>query len=174
MAAPSPPALNDLDTSAVSVLPSEKSISPNESKEDLSDGLRSRADSGEKVSLADRATQDPSSSLGDAILRLLRLRKRRPDHDLDSVATQSSVFDTDQAEFYRPKHDWEVSLGEKVEAWRHYARDIETFWPLQNIENFDPDFRWTWREEKKVTRATDLKIMVRHLSHSHPRAKQGG
>ena len=98
-----------VDTSAMPVPASEKSISRDDSKEDLSDGLRSRADSIEKVPLADRATQDPSSSLGDAILRLLRLRKRRPEHDLDSIATQSSVFDTEQAEFYKPKDDWEVS-----------------------------------------------------------------
>jgi hypothetical protein len=30
--------------------------------------------------------------------------------------------------------------------------------PYQNIEQFDPDFRWSWREEQKAVRKVDLKI----------------
>lgn len=36
--------------------------------------------------------------------------KRRRVEDLDDVATQESVFDGPQAEFYQPRADWEVGL----------------------------------------------------------------
>lgn len=44
----------------------------------------------------------------DALYSFLRIRKRKAE-DLDEVATQPSVYDTDQAEFYQPRSDWEVS-----------------------------------------------------------------
>jgi hypothetical protein len=59
--------------------------------------------------LADRSAADPASGFGDAILRLLKLRKKRAGVDLDSIATQESVFDTDQGVFYHPKPSYEVS-----------------------------------------------------------------
>jgi hypothetical protein len=40
----------------------------------------------------------------------LHIRRRRA-ADLDDVATQPSVYDTDQAEFFQPRDDWEVSIG---------------------------------------------------------------
>lgn len=58
--------------------------------------------------LADRKDADPASGFGDAILRLLKIRKKRAGVDLDSVATQESVFDTDQGVFYHPKPSYEV------------------------------------------------------------------
>ena len=45
----------------------------------------------------------------DALYSVLGIRKRKSE-DLDEVATQPSVFDTDQAEFYQPRSDWEASL----------------------------------------------------------------
>ena len=49
---------------------------------------------------------------------------RRPEHELDSVATQPSVFDDPVTlEIYRPPSVWE------------------------NAHRFDPLARWTWREE---------------------------
>lgn len=49
---------------------------------------------------------------------------RRPKHELDSVATQPSVFDDPATlEIYRPPAVWE------------------------NVHRFDPAARWTWREE---------------------------
>ena len=59
--------------------------------------------------LADRASADPATGFGDAILRLLKIRKKRAGIDLDSVATQESVFDTDQGVYYHPKPTYEVS-----------------------------------------------------------------
>lgn len=43
----------------------------------------------------------------------LHIRRRRL-ADLDDVATQQSVFDTDQAEFFQPRDDWEVCSGTRL------------------------------------------------------------
>ncbi|CED82286.1 Permease of the major facilitator superfamily [Phaffia rhodozyma] len=86
--------------------------------------------------LADRASIDGNATIGSKILIALRLKKRPAVHGLDSIATQPSVYDTAQAEFYKPRSDWE------------------------NISFFDPLFRWTWREEKTAVRKIDLKIMA--------------
>ncbi|KAJ7640956.1 major facilitator superfamily domain-containing protein, partial [Roridomyces roridus] len=57
--------------------------------------------------------------------------------DLDSIATQPSVFDDPVGlEAYRPPPQYE------------------------NAHRFDPDARWTWREEKRLVRKIDLRIMV--------------
>ncbi|KAG7099772.1 hypothetical protein E1B28_001584 [Marasmius oreades] len=57
--------------------------------------------------------------------------------NLDSVATQPSVFDdTVTLEAYRPPPQYE------------------------NTHRFDPGARWTWREERRVVRKVDLRIMI--------------
>ncbi|RDX51208.1 MFS general substrate transporter [Polyporus arcularius HHB13444] len=62
---------------------------------------------------------------------------RKPKHELDSVATQPSVFDDPVTlEIYRPPAIWE------------------------NSHRFDSLARWTWREEYRVVRKIDLLIMV--------------
>ncbi|OSD03364.1 MFS general substrate transporter [Trametes coccinea BRFM310] len=62
---------------------------------------------------------------------------RRPKHELDSIATQPSVFDDPATlEKYRPPPSWE------------------------NTHRFDPAARWTWREEYRIVRKIDLYIMV--------------
>ncbi|KAI0828917.1 MFS general substrate transporter [Trametes gibbosa] len=62
---------------------------------------------------------------------------RRPNHELDSVATQPSVFDNALTlEQYRPPANWE------------------------NVHRFDPAARWTWREEYRVVRRIDWLIML--------------
>lgn len=84
--------------------------------------------------LATRVAIDADNSITNHLLLFLRIRKRKAFDGLDEVATQPSVFDTEQAEHYRPIASWE------------------------NIEAFDPLFRWTWREEKAAVRKVDLKI----------------
>ncbi|KAA8914584.1 hypothetical protein TRICI_002872 [Trichomonascus ciferrii] len=62
--------------------------------------------------------------------------KKQP-FDLDSVATQPSVYDDlDKAPHYWPRSDYE------------------------NIHRFDTDARWTWREELAVIKKVDLRIML--------------
>lgn len=84
--------------------------------------------------LADRAALDSDNSFTNHLLLFFRIRKRRAFDGLDEVATQPSVFDTEQADFYRPIATWE------------------------NIKAFDPLFRWTWREERAAVRQVDLKL----------------
>ncbi|KAI0937175.1 hypothetical protein AcV5_005134 [Taiwanofungus camphoratus] len=61
----------------------------------------------------------------------------RPKKELDNIATQPSVFDDPiTLEIYRPPPVYE------------------------NAHRFDPDARWTWREEYRIVRKIDLLIMV--------------
>ncbi|KAL4971678.1 major facilitator superfamily domain-containing protein [Aspergillus desertorum] len=90
--------------------------------------------------LASQQTQRTKSVLGDAILRLLRVRKeKKPEYDLDAIATQPSIWDSENIEEYKSLY-----IHPKWENW----------------SAFDPSFRWTWREERAVRRKVDLKIMV--------------
>ncbi|CEL09324.1 Putative Allantoate permease [Aspergillus calidoustus] len=91
--------------------------------------------------LASQETQRMESVLGDTILRLLRIRKgpRREQYDLDAIATQPSIWDSENLEEYKSLY-----IHPKWENW----------------SAFDPSFRWTWREERAVRRKVDWKIMV--------------
>ena len=71
----------------------------------------------------------------DAFLRLFQT-KRYDTEFLDDIATQPSVYDGEQAQYYQPRDDWE------------------------NIEAFDPAFRWTWREEIMAIRKVDFKVLI--------------
>lgn len=57
--------------------------------------------------------------------------------DLDSVATQPSVYDVEElAPQYWPRDDYE------------------------NLHRFDPSLRWTWKEEFKIIRKLDFRILL--------------
>ncbi|KAJ4485678.1 major facilitator superfamily domain-containing protein [Lentinula aciculospora] len=75
----------------------------------------------------------PVESVGGGIWS--RLKKSHIDPD--SIATQPSVFDDPlTCEVYRPPPQYE------------------------NAHKFDPDARWTWREEKKLVRKIDWRVML--------------
>ncbi|OTA68676.1 MFS general substrate transporter [Hypoxylon sp. EC38] len=91
--------------------------------------------------LAARETERMEAALGDAILRFLRIRKgsKGDEYDLDAIATQPSIWDSDNVEEYK-----ELYIHPQWENWTA----------------FDPKFRWTFREERAVRRKVDWKIMV--------------
>ena len=102
---------------------------PNKERDSFSD---------DTSSLADRTTayHTTHGPVTDAILNLFSFNRKQHDTSaLDDIATQPSVYDGPQAAHYQPRDDWE------------------------NIEAFDPSFRWTWREEKKVLRKVDWRIL---------------
>ncbi|KAF3219420.1 hypothetical protein TWF679_010891 [Orbilia oligospora] len=64
-------------------------------------------------------------------------RRGLSDEELDRVATQPSVYDDPAtAKFFEPHPRWE------------------------NLHRFDPEARWTWREELPLINRLDWKIMV--------------
>ncbi|TYJ51574.1 hypothetical protein B9479_007844 [Cryptococcus floricola] len=88
----------------------------------------------------EKPQQRPEAAMGDAILRFLGVRKRLPEDHPDAIATQySELWDSDKVEEYK----------------KLYIRD-----DWENIEAFDPSFRWTIKEEKQTRRAVDWKIML--------------
>ncbi|KAI1210111.1 major facilitator superfamily domain-containing protein [Annulohypoxylon truncatum] len=91
--------------------------------------------------LAAQEPQRVEGALGDAVLRCLRIRKgpKNEPFDLDAIATQPSIWDSESVEEYK-----ELYIHPKWENW----------------SAFDPKFRWTWREERAVRRKVDWKIMV--------------
>ncbi|GAA6038411.1 hypothetical protein JCM8097_007635 [Rhodosporidiobolus ruineniae] len=107
-------------------------------KADIDDSYKSEGDSLEfgHSNKDDLAPRSEPTSLGDFVLRALRLRKQRPRPDPDSIATTVSVYDGPFAEEYQPIPEWE------------------------NLRNFDPSFRWTHREERKVRRKIDLYVFA--------------
>ncbi|OHF02523.1 major facilitator superfamily transporter [Colletotrichum orchidophilum] len=91
--------------------------------------------------LATQQTQRMEATMGDAILRFFKIRKgpRAEEYDLDAIATQPSIWDSEKVEEYKSLY-------------------IHPQW--ENWAAFDPSFRWTWREERAVRRKVDWKIMV--------------
>jgi hypothetical protein len=85
--------------------------------------------------------QRMESVLGDAVLRLLRIRKgpKLNSHDPNAIATQPSIWDSENIEEYK-------------------ALYIHPQW--ENWAAFDSSFLWTWKEEDAVRHKVDWKIMV--------------
>ncbi|KAJ6541851.1 major facilitator superfamily domain-containing protein [Mycena capillaripes] len=104
-----------------------------ESSDDISDeksgGISPTLD--EKIPPLGASVESRSTGLG------LWARWKQAPQDLDSIATQPSVFDDPiTLEAYRPPPQYE------------------------NTHRFDPKARWTWREEKRVVRKIDVRIMI--------------
>ncbi|GAA5850520.1 hypothetical protein JCM8547_001901 [Rhodosporidiobolus lusitaniae] len=118
---------------------SPSSSSPDlDKKGDVSAGSKSETSSLYDVKaappLADAEAVAPS--VGRWLLEHLGLKKKETNiRDLDAIATQESVFDGPLGALYRPIPKWE------------------------NLAYFDPAFRWTYREERKVIRKIDFKIL---------------
>ncbi|CCF37160.1 major facilitator superfamily transporter [Colletotrichum higginsianum] len=91
--------------------------------------------------LATQENQRMEAALGDAILRFFRIRKgpKGDEYDLDAIATQPSIWDSENVEEYKSLY-------------------IHPQW--ENWSAFDPNFRWTWREERETRRKVDWKIML--------------
>lgn len=69
-----------------------------------------------------------------------------------SNCPQPSVFDdSDTAREYYPRDDWWVFL-------ECLCTGIDN--DRENIHRFDPSARWTWREEHKLIRKIDIRIMI--------------
>ena len=90
---------------------------------------------GSNLAERDRVYPIPRGRVTDAFLRLFRT-KRYDIGFLDDIATQPSVYDGEQAQHYQSRADGE------------------------NIEAFEPDFRWTWREEIIAIRKVDFKVLT--------------
>lgn len=74
----------------------------------------------------------PPSTLGS-----LLWRRKQANIELDSIATQPSVYDDDDYGKHNAPHpQWE------------------------NLHRFDPSFRWTWRQEVKLVRKLDVRIAL--------------
>ncbi|KAH7336835.1 major facilitator superfamily domain-containing protein [Rhizoctonia solani] len=108
------------------------------------DASSSRIDTPTRKASKDTFTQRDAKELG---VPLDQLRSQNHQYrwwkrnqiivDLDSTATQPSVFDDPNTlEVYRPPASYE------------------------NAHRFDPDARWTWREEKALVRKVDWRIML--------------
>lgn len=103
------------------------------------------SDSSESNSLADYPYSDDKKTknvareviepLGEPVETRKYFWQRKPDINLDAIATQLSVYDDPEtAKRYQPRADYE------------------------NLHRFDPSARWTWREEKVgVADAPELK-----------------
>lgn len=92
----------------------------------------------DSLNLADRKTayHVNRGPITDAVVNFFSIKRKYHDTSaLDDIATQPSVYDGAQASHYQPRDDWE------------------------NIEAFDPSFRWTWREERAVIRKVDWRIL---------------
>ncbi|CAI6035578.1 unnamed protein product [Clonostachys chloroleuca] len=86
-------------------------------------------------------TEPKRMELGDVVLRFLGIRKgpRHEKYNPDAIATQPSIWDSEKIEELK-----ELYIHPKWENW----------------PAFDPNFRWSWKEETAVRHKVDWKIMV--------------
>ncbi|KAH6618783.1 major facilitator superfamily transporter [Boeremia exigua] len=124
--------------------PVAKSTASDQDDRDSSSGIDAKQPVKEAATVTNLATAETQRSdavLGDYVLRLLGIRKgpKKDIYDLDAVATQPSIWDSDNIEELKSLY-----IHPKWENWTA----------------FDPSFRWSWREENAIRRKVDWKIMV--------------
>ncbi|XPS95138.1 hypothetical protein M3J09_004431 [Ascochyta lentis] len=128
---------------ATSSAPARSNTSNHDDRDSTSgiDGKQPVKETATVTNLATAETQRMEAALGDYILRFLRVRNvpRKDIYDLDAVATQPSIWDSENVDELKNLH-------------------IHPQW--ENWSAFDPSFRWSWREENAVRRKVDWKIMV--------------
>lgn len=109
----------------------------------------SSADSSSRGSVDEKLTKQETNRVKSQILAdykptkseptpaLNSLWKRSAKHDPNEIATKPSVYDDpEQAKYFQPHEKYE------------------------NLHRFDPSFKWTWGEEKKLVRRIDWKVTV--------------
>ncbi|CAH0053637.1 unnamed protein product [Clonostachys solani] len=129
-----------LDSMAEITSESKQPPSPQVSSEKEIQTAVSKSDSEEDIEATRArilAEQEPLQKQKAPLIPITALFRRRKDYDENAIATQPSVYDNPAlARYFQPSPKYE------------------------NRHRFDPDFRWTWKEELPLINKMDWKITL--------------